>query len=359
MYTKKVYPLKIVLRWTRRYIFLFMVLSTIPVALYELLGWKWLHLPWLPIGLVGTALAFISGFKNNASYDRLWEARKIYGGIVNASRTLTTMVNDFITNQFADQAQSDDHLKQLRKTIVLRHIAWMTSLRHALRQKKPWETTQSNSSDKEHMSDIAIREYDFTLAEELDGYLSDKEKDYILSKANKQTATLKLQSNQFQELRAAGLIDDFRHMEFKEMIEELFTLQGKAERIKNFPYPRQFATLNLFFVWIFAALLPFGLMYEFDVIGQGLVASDGEGSWYSVISQNFVWMTIPFSIAISWIFMLIERVGDVSENPFEGMSNDVPITTISRGIEIDIRQMIDDDPQEIPEPIPTVADSQM
>ena len=143
------------------------------------------------------------------------------------------------------------------------------------------------------------------------------------------------------------------------MIGELFTLQGKAERIKNFPYPRQFATLNLFFVWIFVILLPFGLMHEFDQIGQSLINQENANGLFRLISKNFVWLTIPFSIVISWIFMLMERVGDVSENPFEGMSNDVPITTISRGIEIDIREMIGDNKSEIPKAHPQYADTQM
>ena len=359
MYTKSIYPISIVLRWTRRYIYFFVLLSVIPVVLYDLLGWKWLHLPWLPIGLVGTALAFINGFKNNASYGRLWEARKIYGGIVNASRLLATMVNDFISNQFTDQKKSESELFSLRKEIIMRHVAWMTSLRHALRQKKSWETTASNTSDKEHMQTIKVYEYAHTLKEELQGYLTDQEIDHVLSMKNKQAACLSLQSKQFQQLRSTGLIDDFRHMEFKHMIGELFTLQGKAERIKNFPYPRQFATLNLFFVWIFVILLPFGLMHEFDKIGQSLTVNASDHFLYALIVDNFVWLTIPFSIAISWIFMLMERVGDVSENPFEGMSNDVPITTMSRGIEIDIRELIGDDKKLIPAGIPQINDTQM
>lgn len=359
MYIKHIYPVSTVLRWTRRYIYLFIIISLIPVVLYEVADWKWLHLPWRPIGLVGTALAFISGFKNNASYGRLWEARKIYGGIVNASRLLATMVNDFITNEHAINDRTDEEFSKIKKTIILRHVAWMTSLRHALRAKKAWETTASNKSDKEHMKAIHVKEYENSLKEELQGYLPKQEIETIISMTNKQTATLNLQSKHFKELKLAGLIDDFRHMEFKNMIGELFTLQGKAERIKNFPYPRQFATLNLFFVWIFVILLPFGLMHEFDQIGQSLINSEHTSQSYRFITENFVWLTIPFSIVISWIFMLMERVGDVSENPFEGMSNDVPITTISRGIEIDIREMIGENKETIPKPHPHYQNTQM
>lgn len=355
MYVKKQYHITIVLSWTKRYILIFFLLSVVPVILYELVGWKWLQLPWLPIGLIGTALAFISGFKNNAAYDRLWEARKIYGGIVNTSRTLTTMVNDFITNEFSSKKYSEAELFAIRKEIVLRHVAWMTALRHSLRIPKEWESSFDNKSDQEFMQSIVVDEYKHTFEEQLEGYLSIEEKDEVLSKTNKQTACLKLQSNHFKRLKIGGLIDDFRHIEFKNTIEKLFTLQGKAERIKNFPYPRQFATLNSIFVWLFIFLIPFGLMNEFEHIGNALSSNNS-----NFITQNFVWVSVPFAMIISWIFILIERVGDTSENPFDGgMNNGVPITTMSRGIEIDIREMINDNPDDIPKTYQTINDSQM
>jgi len=342
MYTKPAYSLKIVLLWTRKYIYFFLLFSITPVVLYDVVGWKWLYLPWLPIGLIGTSLAFITGFKNNASYERLWEARKIYGGIVNASRLLATMANDFITNEFVQVKRTDNEFLKIKKIIIMRHVAWMTCLRFALRIKKPWETTVGSKTNKEHMKTIGIQEHETSLQEELDKYLSEGEKEFVQSMTNKQAACLNLQSKHFKELKLEGLIDNFRHIEFKNMIGELLTLQGQVERIKNFPYPRQFATLNLFFLWIFIAILPFGLMHEFNKI-----------------AENYVWMTIPVSVIISWIFVLMERVGDVSENPFEGSRNDVPITTISRGIEIDIREIIGDDKKEIPKPYTNRGDTEM
>ena len=359
MYTKPKYPIAIVFRWTRRYIYIFILIALIPVLLYEVAGLKWLNLPWQPIGLIGTALAFITGFKNNASYGRMWEGRKIYGGIVNASRLFATMVNDFITNEFTQKNRTDQELFQIRKILILRHIAWMSSLRHALRQKKTWETAKNNKSDREHMKSIKVMEFENSLEDELEGYLSDEEKKYVLQKTNKQTASLNLQSKHIGELKAEGLIDSFRHMEFKNIIGELFTLQGQAERIKNFPYPRQFATLNTYFIWIFIVLIPFGLMQQFDLTGQSLAELEVQNVIFGFITEHFVWLTIPFSIIISWIFFLMERVGDTSENPFEGMGNDVPITTISRAIEIDIREMIDDDIALIPKPLPEYQNTQM
>ena len=148
-------------------------------------------------------------------------------------------------------------------------------------------------------------------------------------------------------------------------IKEFYTLQGKNERIKNFPYPRQFATLNHFCVWIFILLLPFGIMNEFDKIGVVLLdqlESVDYGAMklaYEFIARNFVWFSIPFSIVISWVFYTMERIGEVSENPFEGTANDVPITTMARDIEIDLREIIGEPKDSIPKSVEMKYDIQM
>lgn len=120
-----------------------------------------------------------------------------------------------------------------------------------------------------------------------------------------------------------GYIEDFRHMELEKLSVELYNQQGASESIKNFPYPRQYASLNNWFIKIFVALIPFGMTDEFAKIGEG-----------------YVWMTIPFSALSGWIFTTLERIGETSENPFEGSANDVPITSISKNIEIDLLEMI-------------------
>ncbi|WP_422091795.1 bestrophin family protein [Tenacibaculum ovolyticum] len=360
MYAKRNYSVKIMLLWTRRNIYKFIAIATIPTVLYVVFDWEFIRLPWLPIALVGSALAFVVSFKNKASYDRLWEARKVWGGIVNTSRSLTIMINDFIKNELNEEKLSDNELFAIRKQLVMRHVAWMTSLRHALRTPKPWEMSDTNSSDKEYMKDIQINEQKFTLEEELVGYLSEDEKAYVLSKSNKQNTCLNLQSKHLRKLKDRDLISWFSYVEMEKLIVELFTLQGKTERIKNSPYPRQFATLNLFFVWIFVFLLPFGIINFFDKIGLEILKNSSNSSAITeFIAKNLVWLSIPFSVIISWIFHTMERIGEVSENPFEGFADDIPITTMARGIEIDIRQMIDDDLSLIPDPIPEQEGIQM
>ncbi len=353
MFTRITYTHFQMARWTQVETFKFLILALIPVILYEVFDLKWLHLPWLPIALIGTAVAFVVGFQNNASYDRIWEARKIWGGIVNASRSWGIFVNDYISNEFAEEKASKEEIKQIRKELIYRHIGWLTSLRYAMRAPKPWEHFLKFKTNRMWSKMVGVREFKYTLEEELEPYLSKTDFDYVMSKTNKATHAISLQSKQLKELRQKGLIEDFRHMEMENMLVELYSLQGKSERIKNFPYPRQFATLNHYFVWIFLILLPFGIMHEFNEIGIKLVDN------YPFIGKHFVWLSIPFSVVVSWVFHTMERIGKTGENPFEGTANDVPITTMSRGIEIDLREMLDEPKETIPKPIEAVYDTQM
>jgi putative membrane protein len=360
MYTKRIFPIKGMLKWTRRDILLFLIIGTIPVFLFDVVGLKWLHVPWLPLGVLGTAISFIISFKNNASYDRLWEARKIWGGIVNTSRTWTLMIRDFIDNTHAKNALSTAELKEIKREIIHRHIAWITALRYQLRAEKPWEahlkTGKENVKFRAHH--FIVFENKIPLKQAIEPYISKDEYNEVFAKGNKPSQILGLQSKSLKKLMNQGLIEDFRHMELMNILKEFYTLQGKSERIKNFPYPRQYATLNYIFVWIFILLLPFGIMEGFESIGKHIVEDlaihESRTSWghliQAFIANHFVWFSIPFSTLLAWVFHTMEKIGENTENPFEGGVNDIPITDLSRGIEIDIRQLIDD--TDIPEPYP-------
>jgi putative membrane protein len=358
MYTKRIFPIKGMLKWTRKEIFLFILIGSIPVFLFDIVGLKWLHVPWLPLGVLGTAISFIISFKNNASYDRLWEARKIWGGIVNTSRSWTLMVKDFIDTTHAKNTVSLEELETVKKDLVHRHIAWLTALRYLMRADKPWEThLKKNKLNAEFRENhYFVYEDKISIEEAIKPYISEEELKEVFAKGNKPSQLLGIQSRKLKKLMNDGLIEDFRHMEMMSMLTELYTLQGKSERIKNFPYPRQYATLNYIFVWIFILLLPFGIMQSFESIGiqiiEELNVHQSRTNWGHIVQEfianNFVWFSIPFSAMLSWVFHTMEKIGENTENPFEGGVNDVPITDLSRGIEIDIRQLIDD--TDIPEP---------
>lgn len=317
------YTLYQLLNWERKYILLFLLFDAIPVSLYYFFEFEWLIIPWQPISLIGIAVAFYLGFKNNSSYERLWEGRKIWGGIVNSSRSFTVMVRDFINNETAKAPQTEQTLQNIRKSIVHRHIAWLHALALQLRKIKPWEHQGKHDSYFREIMQVDYKEERFEL---LKDYLSKEDYDYIMSKGNRASHLLSLQSKKLMQLRQDGTLEHFRHLEIQALITELYTLEGKAERIKNFPFPRQYATVNYFFTIVFILLLPFGMLSVFSSLDQ----------------SYFIWFTIPFSVIGSWVFWSMEMIGDYSENPFEGLYNDVPISSMARGIEIDIRQMLDE-----------------
>lgn len=227
--------------------FVFVVIVTTTVALYYFLGLSWLKIPWTPLALIGTAVAFVIGFQNNSAYGRIWEARKIWGGIVNSSRTFGMFIQDKVTNEHTTVQMSKQELQHEIKTLTYRHIAWMTALRHAMRQAKPWETAMSERTNQEWSKVIRPLEWDTSVEEALKPYLSTKDLEYAMTKNNKQTAILYLQSHHLRRLKESGGIWEFAFLNLETLLQELFASQGKSERIKNFPYPRQFASLNHYF----------------------------------------------------------------------------------------------------------------
>jgi len=353
MYTRKVFKGFDMARWTRYETFLFFTIGAAIVACYFFFELSWLKIPWTPLALIGTAVAFVIGFQNNSAYGRIWEARKIWGGIVNTSRTFGMLVQDMVTNEHTADKLSDEQLRSEIHTLTYRHIGWMTALRHAMRSAKPWETVMSEKSNREWSNMIHPPERDSSLEEDLKSYLSEEDMEYVLSKDNKQTALLYLQSHHLRRLKESGVIWEFSFLELEGVIEELFTLQGKSERIKNFPYPRQYATLNHYFMWIFVLLLPMALVPQFAEIGIDI------SSTMPLIGKFFMWLAIPFYVAVAWVFHTMERIGRTGENPFEGSANDVPISTIARGIEIDLRQNLGESADSIPKQFPVVYDTQM
>jgi putative membrane protein len=229
----------------------------------------------------------------------------------------------------------------------------MTALRHAMRDSKPWETVVQEKTNKEWSKIVKPPEWESTIEEDLKPYISSLEMDYVLSKNNKQTALLYLQSKHLRQLKENGLIWEFSFLQLESILQELFTLQGQSERIKNFPYPRQFATLNHYFMWVFVMLLPLAIVPQFAEIGNDIV------DLQPIFGKLFIWLSIPFYVIVAWIFHTMERIGRTGENPFEGSANDVPISTIARGIEIDLRQNLGEHKDEIPNQFPVNYDTQM
>lgn len=348
MFIQRRFPFKSVLKWTRRELIFFLVLATAATAIFELLDVKWLQVPIAPVAMIGTAVAFIVGFQNNAAYDRIWEARKIWGGIVNQSRTLIITLRDsfYLHNKEASKDESEE-----LKTFTNRHIAWLTAFRYVLRTKKQWEAKYEH--DENAKFPYHVPETRSSLEDELRPYLSEEEYKYVMSIDNKPNAIIGLQSKHLRRMTDENKLWDFSLLELQGMLKELTALQGKAERIKNFPYPKQYGSIGYHFVHIFMWLMPLAIIPSFAKTGTDMAEA------YPLIGEYFIWLNIPFTVIVIWVFNTMLRIGLAGENPFEGSPNDVPISNIARGITRDILQLIDEDPEKIPEQFETENDIMM
>lgn len=332
MYVDRIFNPISIIRFTLRPLLIFALYSTVVAALYFYFEFIWLKIPWVPITLLGIALAFYVGFKNNSAYDRTWEARKIWGGIVNSSRSWGAMVTGFITNDFAEEKVTETELQAIHKRLMYRHIAWLYRLKRQLRVLKVWEHDREvNQKYRKYIEELFPTDDPKT---ELQNFLHDEEVKRILSVKNGCTQLIHKQSEDLKALKSKGLIDDFRHMEMQGLLTEFYTLQGKCERIKNFPLPRLYASLSIYFIYIFIFLLPLGLLSAY---------SDAD------LPSYMIWGVIPFTMLIGWIFWMMEGAGDYTENPFEALAFDIPMTSLTRTIEIDLREMLGE--TDLPAPI--------
>ena len=312
------YSLKEFIFWTRRNIYKLIIIGLLPVILYQVIGLRWIGLPWTVTALLGTATAFIVGFKNTQTYSRTWEARTIWGGILNSSRSWGITCRDFIDDEICT------------RKLVYRHFAWLTALRYQLRESRQWETS-SKAYNAEYQQYYSIPEKESPLEDELAKYLSQEELSYILSTKNRAAQILSLQSASIKNMESKKQIDTLKFLEFEKLLREFYDHQGKAERIKNFPYPRQFASINSFFITLFCILLPFSMLNEFEKLNDAVSG---------IMKGYMVWLVVPFSVLVSWVYTSLEQVGESTENPFEGSANDVPISQIARSLEIELRQLL-------------------
>jgi len=233
-----------------------------------------------PISILGIALSIFLGFRNNAAYDRWWEARKTWGGIVNYSRSWAMQVLSMLR----------DESGEIQKELIYRHLAWLTALRTQLRKLE-----------------------DFS---ELKPFLNESDFTALSKMQNKATWLISKQGKQLYELVDQQRIDQYAAVQMNQSLVKFYDYQGISERIKNTPFLPYYDYFTRFFLWVFILLLPFSLFETYDI--------------YS----------IPISVVIGFVFSVIEQTGRYTEDPFENKPNDIPMTALCRTIEIDLKQLL-------------------
>ena len=258
----------------------------------------------------------------------MWEARKIWGGIINDSRTWGMMVDSYISNLSTTNEKSQNEVYEIKKRLIYRHIAWIYTHRSQLLVPTQWENRKqldrkTETLDYERKSfGIGLVDDEITKTE-LNLFLPKKEYERLINHVNTATQIINEQSRDLAQLRQQKIIDDFRHVELENILRTFYQLQGKNERIKKFPLPRQYAHMSRIFVGIFILLLPFSMIPELSKLGD----------WA-------IWISIPLCALIGWVYVMMEIVGENTANPFQGLIYDIPMMSLCRTIEIDLREML-------------------
>ncbi|VWB54040.1 bestrophin family protein [Burkholderia lata] len=318
MHLGKSYKLSEFLIWTRWKIYELLIFGSVPVVLYQFFSVTWLSIPLTIVALLGTATSFIVGFKNVQTYNRAMDALEIWTGILSKSRRWGQITRDFVTDE------------EIARTLVYRHLAWLTALRYDLRRPRIWESTNKRYN-AEYRRFYRVPEWESDIKELLPKYLSPSEAEQALSSASITTCVLSLQGTSLRMLHLAGHLNTSFYMELQKTIGDFIDLQSRSERFKNFPYPRQYATVSSLFVRFFCLSLPFGLLNEFNRLNDSVSG---------FMHGNMVWLVVPCSVAVSWMYTSLDQVGESTENPFEGGANDVPISTLCGTIERDLKAML-------------------
>jgi putative membrane protein len=250
-----------------------------------------------PFTLIGLAISVFLGFRTNVAYDRYWEGRKLWGALVNVCRTFTRQATTLIDS---GSRQRD---AEIAKELTHRAIAFAYALKHQLRRTEPWD-------------DIAP-------------YVTVEEAQRMRGQRNIPLAMSRILGERLSDAWRKGWIRDIHMPVFEKSLTEMTTIQGGCERIDNTPVPFAYTTLIHRIVGFYCLLLPFGIV------------------------NDVRWLTPLVVLMICHAFFGLDEIGDEIEEPFGTEPQDLPLAAISRTIEINLLQYLDE--QNVPEPLRPVG----
>ncbi len=255
-----------------------------------------LDFPSLPVALAGSALVLFLGLRNNAAYARWWEARTLWGAVVNSSRTFARQAFTLV-----GQPDGDEAVHQLRRDLVMRQITYASALRHHLLKQRPPD-----------------------LLEELDV----AERSVLTGYKNVPNAILMRNAQDMAQACRNGTVGTYERVMIEQTLVDLSNAQGGLERICNTPLPKQYAHYPRLFVGAFCVLLPLGLV------------------------DSLLIYTPMASTLVGFMLMTMEKMGSDLQDPFNNDVHDVPMASICQTIRIDLLQCIG---EEAPAPTASVG----
>ena len=257
------------------------------------------------VGLLAIVVGIFIVFRFNEAYQRWWEARILWGGLVNESRNFAREVVTFVNPKRAAHVGSAKEAEEVQRQLVYRHLAYCNALRLSLRRQDSWE--------------------------ELDPFLSSEESRELARYENKPTRLTFLQAQQLQSLFDTSFSQSMLLTRLDATMNRLLDIQGGCERIKNTAFPDEVRFISKAMVWLSAVAVPIAFL-----------SANNEIHLLEVVAV----------VVIALSFMVVEQLGATLKNPFENLDNDTPMTALCRTIEIDLRQQLGE--TEVPPPIQPV-----
>ena len=282
MYVKEVFSIWRLLKGIWPGVLAVTAYAALVFYLYQYQDWHFLVFPLSIISIVGTALSLLLGFRTNSAYDRWWEARKSWGAIVNDSRTLIRQSLSFIKTEPVEKKEIIDNITHLQ-------IAWCYALCNSLRR----DSVLINA----HL------------------HLTEQELDYVARHDNIPNAILFLIQERLNYAYDKQYLSTLFFQNIDDTLTRLCDSMGQCERIKNTIFPTQYSFFVHFIIFLFTLILPMGLI---ESLGR---------------------IAIPITFLISFLFFYVEGISYVMQSPFEGNHNDIPMTSLSRTIEINLLQL--------------------
>lgn len=285
MLLNKKIPFRYIFGQIRLELVVVLIYGLVIEVLYQRFDIRDISIPMTVPTVLGTIISLLLAFRSNQAYDRWWEARIVWGAIVNDSRTLARQALTLV-----DDSSEPEEVARFRQRYIRRQIAWCYALAKSLRGLNPNPV--------------------------LAGHLNQQEAGFVAKFDNAPAAILDLHARDLNEALQRGWINRYQQIAMDETLTRLCDSMGKCERIKNTVFPSTYSLYIHLALNVFILLLPFGLV------------------------ELFGFIMVPVLMVITACFFLIEKMAIHLQDPFENKATDTPVMTISRGIDRTLRQML-------------------
>ncbi len=257
-------------------------------------------IPEMAVGILGAALSILLAFRTNSAYARWWEARTLWGAMVNNSRSIARQAISFPRRSGSEMLQMASNA--FSASFVYRQIAFVHATRCALRRQQPWNDIRP--------------------------FLDEPTMQALANQQNVPAALLQLMGQQVTTAVDQHVLGELHMHRIDQTMSDLSNVLGACERIKNTPLPRQYDYYPELLIKVYCVILPFVIV---DQVGL---------------------FTPVVTLVVSFAFLVLNRIGKNLEDPFENQPYDVPMTALSRTIEINLRQALGEG--NLPEPVQLV-----